>query len=65
MTNAEAAKLFASFPADAPALVLLIDGDTATTEVFEIDAPGTNLEEVDEEYLNEEDKQYPTIYHKY
>jgi hypothetical protein len=65
MTNAEAAAHFASLPPDETAEVLLINGDTCFAESFEIDPPGTNLEEIDEDELRDEDKKLVTIFQKW
>ena len=66
MTNAEAAAHFASLPPDETAKVLLINGDTCFAEPFEIDSPGTNLEEIDNENeLRGEYKKLVTIFQKW
>jgi len=65
MTNAEAAAHFASMPADRPAMVLNINGDTGTGESQILNPPGTNLDEVDEETLDDEDKTLVTTYTKW
>ena len=65
MTNAEAAAHFAALPAEALAEVLLIEADTSSAENFTLDPPGTNLDEVEEEFLNEGDKNVVTIYRKW
>lgn len=62
MTNAEAAIHFASMPADKPAEVLVINGTTSSAESLTICEPGTNLDEVEEDFLNEGDEKLATAY---
>jgi len=47
MTNAEAAKHFASLPPDEDAKILLVNGDTACAEELHLDPPGENLDQAD------------------
>ncbi len=65
MTNAEAAIHFASLPADKPAEVLVINGDTCSSESLTIDTPGTNLDVVEEDFLNEGDEILATAFTKW
>lgn len=65
MTNAEAAAHFASLPSHETAKILLINGDTSSAESLTIDAPGTNLEDVEEEFLNDGDEKLATAFIKW
>lgn len=65
MTNAEAAAHFASLPAHESAEILLIDGGSSGAETLMIDPPGTNLDEVEEGFLNDGDEKLVTTYVRY
>ena len=65
MTNAEAAAHFASLPASEPAGVLVVNGDTCSAEALALDPPGTNLEEVEEDFLTKGDENLVTAFTKW
>ncbi len=65
MTNAEAAAHFASLPPDEDADILVINGDTCSAEEVTIHQPGTNLEDVEDDFLTEKSRTLPTIYLKW
>ena len=65
MTNAEAATHFASLPPDEPAEVLVINGDTSSAESLTLDSPGTNLDQVEDEFLNDGDETLATAFTKW
>lgn len=62
MTNKEAAIHFASLPAEDTAEILVINGSTSSAESLTIDQPGTNIDEVEEEFLQEGNESLATAY---
>lgn len=62
MTNSEAAAHFASMPPNERAMVLLINGDTATAEQWSLDWPGTNMEELDPDDIDAGSEKLATVF---
>jgi len=65
MTNAEAAKHFASLPPNEDAEIVLVNGDTATAEVLSVDEPGRWLGELEEDERERCSKELATTFMKW
>jgi hypothetical protein len=60
MTNAEAATHFASLPPEKTAAVIMIDVDAGASLTLLLDPPGTNLDEVEDGFLEDGDEKLAT-----
>jgi hypothetical protein len=49
-------------PPTETAVIVLINGDTCSAEYVSIDPPGTNLDEVEKDFLDEGDEKLVTAY---